>query len=108
LLQQDQKLSAASSDEERLAAGIFTIGLQAKRLFLAQRKNLKRERKPRERTWTENKPPRKTPSSQDMGVVVSSGGVKDTNQTRAHRPCRNSNRKIPGALRCRLGRRRKL
>jgi len=32
--------STASSDEEKLAAGIPTIGLQAKRLSGAQRKNL--------------------------------------------------------------------
>jgi hypothetical protein len=32
LLQQDQKSSAASSDEERLAADISTIGLKAGRL----------------------------------------------------------------------------
>jgi hypothetical protein len=30
----------------------------------------------REGTWTEKKPPRKTLSSQDMGAVGSSGGVK--------------------------------
>jgi hypothetical protein len=40
LLQQDQKTSAASSDEERLAAGIYTIGLQVGRLTGAQRKGL--------------------------------------------------------------------
>jgi hypothetical protein len=36
----EQKPSAASSDEERLAAGISTIGLQTKRLSGAQRKRL--------------------------------------------------------------------
>jgi hypothetical protein len=30
----------------------------------------------REGTWTEKKPPRKTPSSQDKSTVGSSGGVK--------------------------------
>ena len=41
----EQKLSAASSDEERLAAGISTIGLQIKRLSRAQRKDsLEKER----------------------------------------------------------------
>jgi hypothetical protein len=30
----------------------------------------------REGIWTEKKPPRKTPSSQDEGTVGSSGGVK--------------------------------
>jgi hypothetical protein len=29
-----------------------------------------------EGTWTEKKPPRKTPSSRDKGTVGSSGGVK--------------------------------
>jgi len=43
------KSSVASSDE-RLAAGISTIGLQTKRLSGAQRKRLTRERKMREGT----------------------------------------------------------
>jgi hypothetical protein len=34
----EQKPSAASSDEERLAAGISTIGLQTKRLWSAAKK----------------------------------------------------------------------
>ena len=72
----DLKSSVASSDEERLAAGISTIGLQTKRLFGGQRKRLTRERKMREGTWMGKKPPRKTPSSQDKGAVGSSGGVK--------------------------------
>jgi hypothetical protein len=41
----EQKPSAVSSDEERLAAGISAIGLQSKRLSGAQRKKLMRERK---------------------------------------------------------------
>ena len=72
----EQKLSAASSDEERLAAGITTIGLQTKRISGVQRKRLTRERKMREGTWTVRKPPGKTPSSQAKGVVESSGVVK--------------------------------
>jgi len=72
----DLKSSVASADEERLAAGISTIGLQTNRLSGAQWKRLTRERKMREGTWTEKKPPRKTPSSQDKGAVGSSGGVK--------------------------------
>jgi hypothetical protein len=71
----DLKSSVASSDEERLGADILTIGLQTKRLSGAQRKRLIRERKMREGSWTERKPPRKTPS-QDKGTVRSSGGVK--------------------------------
>ena len=42
--------SVASSDEERLAADISTIGLQTKRISGAQRKRLTRERKMREGT----------------------------------------------------------
>jgi hypothetical protein len=70
------KSSVASSNEERLAAGISTIGLQTKRISGAQRKRLIRERKMKEGTWTEKKPPIKTPSSEDKGTVGSSGGVK--------------------------------
>jgi hypothetical protein len=47
---------------EKLAAGISTIGLQAKRLSGAQRKKLIRERM-KEGTWMVEKPKRKTPSS---------------------------------------------
>jgi hypothetical protein len=46
----EQKPSVLSSDEERLAAVISTIGLQDKRLSGAQRKRLTRERKKREGT----------------------------------------------------------
>ena len=72
----EPKLSAASSDDERLVAGISTIGLQTKRLSGAQWKRLTRERKMREGTWTVGKPPRKIPSSQAKGVAEGSGGVK--------------------------------
>jgi hypothetical protein len=76
LLQPDQRsTTASSSEEDRLAAGISTIGLQARKLSGAQRKKLIRERKMREGTWTESKPPRKTPTSQDR-AASSSGGVK--------------------------------
>jgi len=50
--------SVAPSDEERLAAGFSTIGLQTKRLSGAQRNELTRERKMKEGTWKEKKPPR--------------------------------------------------
>jgi hypothetical protein len=40
----EQNPSAVSSDEERLAAGISTIGLQVKRLSGAQRKKVTREK----------------------------------------------------------------
>jgi hypothetical protein len=71
----DLKSSAASSNEERLAAGISTIGLKTKRLSGVQQKRLIRERKMREGTWMVEKPPRKTPSHA-KGEVGSSGGVK--------------------------------
>jgi hypothetical protein len=76
LLKPDQRSTTASSEEDRLAAGISTIGLQARKLSGAQRKKIIRDRKMREGTWTESKPPRTTPSSQDRGEAGSSGGVK--------------------------------
>ena len=72
----DSKTSAVSSDEERLAAGISTIGLQTKRLSGAQWKKLIRKKKMRKGTWTAEKPPRKTPPSQVKRTAGSSGGVK--------------------------------
>ena len=72
----EPKPSTASSDEEILAAGISTIGLQAKRLYGAQRKKLIKERKMREGTWMQEKPNRKNTPSQDKGKAGSSGGVK--------------------------------
>jgi len=48
----EPKPSTASSDEEKLAAGISTIRLQAKRISGAQRKKLIKERKMKEGTWT--------------------------------------------------------
>jgi hypothetical protein len=71
------KPSTASSEEEKLAAGISTVGLQAKRLSGAQRKKkLVRERKMKEGTWMLGSPKRKTPPSQVKGTAGSSGGVK--------------------------------
>ena len=48
----ESKPSTASSDEEKLAAGISKIGLQAKRLSGSQGKNLVRERKVTEKEQT--------------------------------------------------------
>ena len=48
----------ASSDKERLVAGISTIGLQTRKPTGAQRRRLTRERKMREGTWIERKPPK--------------------------------------------------
>jgi len=72
----EPKPSTASSDEEKLAAGISTVRLQAKRFYGAQRKKLIKERKMREGTWIEEKSDRKNPPSQDKGKVGSSGGLK--------------------------------
>jgi hypothetical protein len=67
---------AASLDGEKLAAGISMIGLQTKRLSGAQRKRLIRERKMKEGTWTEKKPPREATSTQCKDGAGSSGDVK--------------------------------
>jgi hypothetical protein len=72
----DPRSSAVSSEEERLVAGISMIGLHTKRLSGAQWRKITRKRKMREGTWTERKPPSKTPLSSDRSVVGSSGGVK--------------------------------
>ena len=103
-----QKLSAASSDEERLAAGISTIGLQTKKLSGVQQKRLTRERKMREGIWTVEKPPGKTPSSQSKGVAEGSGGIKDPTQTQVHHLKANSSPKNPVTPRCRLRHTKKL
>jgi hypothetical protein len=44
--------SAVPSDEEKLAAGNSSIGLQTKRLSVAQRRKLMNGKKMREGTWT--------------------------------------------------------
>jgi len=67
---------AVSSDEERLAAGVSTIGLQAKRPSGAQRRKLTKEKKIREGTWKAEKPPKKNPPLQDKCAEGSSGSVK--------------------------------
>jgi hypothetical protein len=68
--------SVASSDEERLTDGITTTGLQTKIFSGAQRKRRNQERKMRERSWTEKKPPGKAPSTQSKDGAGCSGGVK--------------------------------
>ena len=93
---------AASSDEDRLVAGISTIGLQTRRPTGAQRRKLTRERKMREGTWIE-KPPRKTLSSQDSGVPGSSGGIKRPHSDSSTPSLEKQHPKNPGAPRCRLG-----
>jgi hypothetical protein len=68
--------SAVSSDEERLAAGISTIGLQAKGPSGAQRRRLTREGVMKEGTWTAERPPGGAPSSRVQGPAGGGGGVK--------------------------------
>ena len=104
----EPKPSTASSDEEKLAAGISTVRLQAKRFYGAQRKKLIKERKMREGTWIEEKSDRKNPPSQDKGKAGNSGGVKYPTQPRVHHPKKSSNPRNPGAPRCRLEHTRKL
>jgi hypothetical protein len=72
----EPKPSTVSSDEEKFAAGISAIELQAKRLSGAQRKKLIKERKMKKGTWMKEKSNRKNPPSQDKGKAGSSGGVK--------------------------------
>jgi hypothetical protein len=63
-------------EEERLVAGISMTGLHTKRLSGVQWRKITRERKMREGTWTERKPPSKTPLSSNRSAAGSSGGVK--------------------------------
>ena len=100
----EPKPSAASSDEEKLAAGISTIGLQAKRLSGAQRRRLIKERKMREGTWME-KPDRKNPPPQDKGKAGSSGGVK---RPHSDSSTPSQEKQQPKKPRCRLEHIRKL
>jgi hypothetical protein len=72
----DSGTSAVSSDEERFAAGISTIGLQAKGPSGAQWRRVTREGGMKEGTWTAERPPGGVPSSRDKGTVGGGGGVK--------------------------------
>ena len=99
----EAKLSTASSDEEKLTAGISTIGLQAKRLSGAQRKKLITERKMKEATWTEEKPKRKTPPSQVKGTVGSRGGVKRPHSDSSTPPHEKQQPKKPGSTQVQSG-----
>jgi hypothetical protein len=101
----ESKPSTASSDEEKLAAGISTIGLQAKRLSGVQRKKLVRERKMKVGTWTVEKPKRKTHPSQDKGTAGSSGGVK---RPHSDSSTPSQEKQQPKKPRCRLEHTRKL
>jgi len=101
--------SVVTSDEERLAAGISTIGLQTKRHSGAQRKRLTRERKMREGTWMEKKPPGKAPSTESKDGAGGSGGVKTPPLRLEHTTLGKKEQvKNLGTLRCRLGRTKRL
>ena len=100
--------SVASSDAERLAAGISTIGLKTKRLPGTERKRLTRERKMRVETWTEKKPQGKAPSTQSKDEVGCSGGVKGFHSDSSTPPFEEQQIKKLGTLRYRLGRTKKL
>jgi hypothetical protein len=52
------------------------MGMQTKRHSGAQRRKLNREKKKKEGTWMERKPPRKSHTSGDRSGAGSSGGVK--------------------------------
>jgi hypothetical protein len=101
----ESKPSTFSSDEEKLAAGISTIGMQASRLSGAQRKKLIRERKMEEGTWMVEKPKRKTPPSQDKGTVGSSWGLK---RPHSDLSTPSQEKQQPKKPRCRLEHTRKL
>jgi hypothetical protein len=73
----DSETSAASSDEERLTAGISTIGLQAKGPSGAQRRRLTREGG-MEGTWTADRPPGGAPSSRVKGTAGGRWGCEGT------------------------------
>jgi hypothetical protein len=72
----DSGTSAVSSDEGRLAAGISTIGLQAKGPSGAQRRRLTKEGGMKEATRTAERPPGGAPSSWVKGTAGVVGGVK--------------------------------
>jgi hypothetical protein len=67
---------AVSSDEERLAAGISTIGLHAKAPSGAQRRRFTREGGMKEGTWMAERSPGGAPSSRVKGTAGGGGGVK--------------------------------
>jgi len=72
----ESKTSAASPAEERLGAGVPTTGLQTKRLSGAQQKRLTCERKMKEGTWKDKRPPGKTSSPRTKDMAKGSGGMK--------------------------------
>jgi hypothetical protein len=72
----DSGTYAVSSDEERLAAGISTIGLQAKGPSGAHRRRLTREGGMKGGSWTAERPPGGAPSSRVKGTAGGGEVVK--------------------------------
>ena len=110
LLQQDSQVevvgskpSSVNSDEDRLAAGISTIRLQTKSLSAAQWKKLIKAKKMKEGTWMVEKPPSKTPSSQEKVVVGSSGGVKRPHSVSSTPPLSTQQPKKPRSMQVQTG-----
>jgi hypothetical protein len=103
--------SAVSSDEERWAAGISMIGLQAKGPSGAQHRRLTREGGMKEGTWMAERPPGGAPSSRVKGMAGGSRGVKgphsdlSTPSLEGQQP---KKKKKPGTPKCGLGHIRKL
>jgi len=91
----DVMSSVASSNEERLATSISMIGLQTKRLSGVHQKRLTRERKMREGTWMEKKPPGKTPSTQSKDRAGCSGGMKRPHSDSSTPPLEKTANKKP-------------
>jgi hypothetical protein len=65
----DSETSAVSSDEEKLAAGISTIGLQGKGPSGAQWRRLTRDGGMKGWTWTAERPPGWAPSFRVKGTA---------------------------------------
>jgi hypothetical protein len=106
----DSGTSAVSSDEERLAAGISTIGLQAKGPSGPQQRRLTREGGMKEGTLTAERPPGGAPSSQVKGPAGGGGGVKGlhSDSSTPSLEGKQPKKKKPGTPKCRLGHIRKL
>jgi hypothetical protein len=109
----DSGTSTVSSDEERLAAGISTIGLQAKGPSGSQRRRLTREGERKEGTWKAERPPGGASSSRVKGTAGGDGGVKgphldsSTPSLEGQQPP-PSPKKSPGTPKCGLGHIRKM
>jgi hypothetical protein len=99
--------SALSSDEERLAAGISTIGLQAKGPSGAQWRRLSREGGMKEGTWMAERPLGGAPS-RVKGMAGGWGSEETPLRLEYTIPRRVATQKKPGTPKCGLGHIRKL